>query len=134
MRPLIIDEELKSKISALVAYAEKNPFSMDNVLDVYNNEMAPAGDMDQYTLILPFGYKIVYSIENQPVGNVRHLSMSIDADGKLPSTVVVKIIMKMIGFENEIEDCQVKLEDYAPNQQAVNVWEVISSPLKDFRK
>ena len=125
MRPLVIDEELKSNISKLVAYAEKNPFTMDDCLDVYNKAMEPAGDMKHYSLVLPFGYRIVYSIEQQPMGNVRHLSISVDADGKLPNIVVSQEIMKLIGFDNELEECIVRLEDIAPKRQAINILEVI---------
>lgn len=63
MRPFIVDDTVKQVIAELVQYAEKNPFSMDDVLDVYNNDMKAPGDMKEYSRVLPFGYHIVYSIE-----------------------------------------------------------------------
>jgi hypothetical protein len=32
---------------------------------------------------------------------------------------------KMLGFKNELENCMVRLEDYAPKRQAINVLEII---------
>lgn len=125
MRPLIIDDELKANIAKLVEYAEKNPFTMDDLLDIYNKQMQPAGDMGPYTLVLQFGFKIVYTIEKQVNGDVRHLSISVDAPGKLPNPGVVEEIMRLIGFDNELSDCVIYLEDIGPNHQAINVLEVI---------
>lgn len=125
VRPFIIDEDVKLKINNLVAHAEKNPFSMDDLLDLMNKQGKPAGDFDEFSLDLPFGYRIVYSIEQQPPGDVRHLSISVSEDGKLPNDIVVREVMKLIGFDNELENCMVRLEDISPNRQAINVLEVI---------
>lgn len=125
MRPFIIDEEIKNKFKALAIHAERNPFSMDDLLDIYNKAEKPAGDYSEFTLVLPFGYKVVYSIEQQVKGDVRHFSISVDADGKLPNIVVVQECLKLLGFKNKLENCIVRLEDYAPKRQAINVLEAI---------
>jgi hypothetical protein len=127
MRPFIIDDKLKTQIASLVAYAEKNPVSMDELLDTVNKQAKPVGDFSQHTLNLPFGYRIVYSIEEQPKGKIRHLSMSVNEDEKLPNEFVVREVMKLIGFKNELENCMVKLENISPKRQAVNVLEIIEA-------
>ena len=125
MRPFIIDEEIKSELAKLAEHAEKNPFSMDDLLDIKNGQGKPAGDYEEFTAILPFGYKIVFSIEKQVQGDVRHLSMSVDADGKLPNELVIGECMKMLGFYGELGDCFIMLEDISPNRQAINILEII---------
>ncbi|MEK6829101.1 MAG: hypothetical protein AABY15_03160 [Nanoarchaeota archaeon] len=125
MRPLIIDDEIKDKLKNLASYAERNPFTMDDLLDTMNKQLAPAGDMEHYVVHIPFGYKVAFSIEQQAVGDVRHLSMSVDAVGKLPNVIAVEEIMKIIGFKNKLENCVVKLEDIGENRQAINVLEII---------
>jgi hypothetical protein len=124
-RPFIIDDNLRKKIASLVTHAEKNPFTMDDLLDIKNGREKPAGDYDEFTLNLSFGYRIVYSIEEQPKGRIRHLSMSVNEDEKLPNEFVVKEVMKLIGFKNELENCMVKLENISPKRQAVNVLEIL---------
>lgn len=122
-RPFIIDDKLKAKITSLVAHAEKNPFTIDDLLDIDSGDQKPPGDFDEFTLNLPFGYRLVYSVEEQPVGRVRHLSMSVNEDGKLPNEHVVSEIMELIGFENKLDTCMVMFEDISPGRQAVNVME-----------
>jgi len=125
MRPLIVDQDLKDKIANLVSYADRNPLSMDDLLDIYNKQMKPTGDIGPYTLILPFGYKIVYTIDAYPDKKIRHLSMSVDTPGSLPNPAMVQEIMKLIGFKGGLLECIVHLEDIAINHQAINVMEAI---------
>lgn len=120
LRPLIIDDNIREQLASLVEYAERNIISMDYLLDQKNGEEQPPGDYKEYTRILPFGYRIVFTIESQPVGKIRHLSMSVDEDGKLPNMVAVQEIMNLIGFQKTLFNCKVKLEDIAPARQAVN--------------
>jgi hypothetical protein len=127
MRLLVIDSNIREKIAALVKYAEENPVSIDELLDTINKQAKPVGDFSQHTLNLPFGYRLVYSIEEQPKGRIRHLSMSVNEDEKLPNIEVVKEVLKIIGFKNELENCMIKLENISPKRQAVNVLEIIEA-------
>ncbi len=124
-RPLIIDDNIREQFAELVRFAEKNPYTTDNILDIINEEMIPAGETEGYYINMPFGYRVVYCIEQQPVGDVRHLSIIVNERGALPSTIAVKEIMKLIGFENELEECHVALEEVDTNWNAVNVLEII---------
>ena len=125
MRPMIIDDNVKRKMEKLAAYAEAHIFSMDDLLDMVNKEKPPPGLDPNFQVEIPVGYKVVYSIEDQPAGKVRHLSVSVDAKGKLPSIPAVKEIMIMLGFTKEIEQCKVDLENLEEDHSAVNVLEVI---------
>lgn len=124
MRPLIIDEDVKSQIDSLVKYAERNPISMDYLLDQKNGQEPPPGDYSEFTRNLPFGYRVVFTIELQPTGKVRHLSMSVSEDKKLPNEFAVQEIMNLIGFKNELKKCMVSLEPISPKREAINVLEI----------
>ena len=125
MRPLIINQEIENQIKELVTYAEENPCSMDYLLDMANGVIEPVGNSKGHYALLPFGYKVVYSIELQPIGRIRHLSMSVNIAEKLPSVVAVQEIMKLLGFENELENCKVALEPLSPNHNAINILELM---------
>lgn len=125
MRALIIGPAEKEAIKNLVDYAEKNIFSMDDLLDTKNKEMAPAGDMDGFSAFLPVGYKVVYTIEQQPAGKVRHLSVSVDTPGKYATPESIQVIMDEIGFQNPLLKCEIGMEDIGSNHQAVNILEVV---------
>lgn len=125
IRPLIIDESVRESIGSLLTYAEKNPITMDYLLDQKNGEERPPGDFQEYTRILPFGYRVVFTLELQPAGKVRHLSISVDEDGKLPNEIAVQEIMTLIGFQKQLRGCRVHLENISPKRQAINVIEII---------
>jgi hypothetical protein len=125
MRPLIIDEMTKDKCAALVRYAEKDIVTMDDLLDTVNKQRLPIGDDPGHVIIISVGYRCVFSIEDQPAGKVRHLSISIDAPGKLPSVPACEEIIKLFGFDGELYDCKLGFEDIAPGHQAINILEII---------
>jgi hypothetical protein len=128
MKIEIIDYDLEGEIKKLVAFAEENPFSMDDILDVTNGHEPPAGDREGYFFITPFGLKVVYSIENQVVGKIRHLSVSdMSKDCSFPSPLITREIMRLIGFENILERCLVDIEKFSETIGAVNVWERIKN-------
>lgn len=125
MRPLVINEQVVESIKSLVKYAEGHIFSMDDLLDIYNKQLAPAGDDEAFVRIIPVGYRVVFSIEEQVGVKVRHLSISIDQDDKLPGPHAVTEIMNLIGFKNAMKDCLVKTEPISQNRAAINIIEII---------
>jgi hypothetical protein len=125
MRPMVIDDNVKRKIERLAAYAEAHILSMDELLDIVNKQAPPPGDNKNFVVEIPVGYRVVYTIEDQPAGKVRHLSVSVDKVGKVPSITAVQEIMRMIGFKGELNECKVDFERFSENQDAVNVLEVI---------
>lgn len=131
LRPFIIDDTTKQAIERIKSYAETHVYSMDDLLDIKNNEKDSiiAGDQEGFTCLLPFGYKVVFSMEDQPAGMVRHLSVSVDTEGKMPSQLVVSQIMKLIGFENSLtnlaKEGYIHIEEIGENHHAINVLEKI---------
>lgn len=134
MRSLVIGREEKEKIKNLVEHAEKNIMQMDDLLDTINKEMLPVGDMDNFSCQIPNGYKVVYSIENQPAGMVRHLSISVPEEGAYPHPDVVIMLMGEIPFENKIHNCNVWIEDIGNNRAAINVAEIIGHRRLEFER
>jgi len=125
MRPFIINNVLKVQLADLAAYAVENPITMNDMLDVMNGAKKPAGDNPRHYIELNEGFKIVYSIEQQPKGDARHLSVGVLAPKRLPNPEVVKEIMKLIGFKNKLSDCKIWIENITPDYQAINVTEYI---------
>ncbi len=121
MSVLIIDEEAKARIKEVKEYAERNHYSIDDLLDIKNGVQEPPGDNGFYSCHLMEGYRVVYTIEDQPsVGLVRHMSISLNE--QLPSVPSVQLIMEEFGFENQLQDCYLFLED-TPTGKAINVLE-----------
>lgn len=125
MRALIIDDNFKNQIKKLVDFAEANPLSMDDLLDTFNGNRPPVGDQEGFCFCTITGYRIVYSIEEQVPGKIRHLSVSVDKDEAYPNPEAVREIMKLLGFKNVLEECIVNLEEISDKRGAINVLELI---------
>lgn len=124
MRIFVVDDQLKEQIKKLIDFAEANPFTMDDMLDVFNKAEVPPGDREGYSLVTPFGVKMVYTIEKQLVGDVRHLSVGVNKDHAFPDPEIVKEIMRLFGFKNEIEKCHVHIEKINETRGAINIIEL----------
>lgn len=126
MRPLLMDDEQKQKIAKVVAYAEAHPYSRPYMqervaLAGLKQDVAP-GDDPNFRCEIPFGFKCVFTIEEQPVGWCRHLSVSVDNPTKVPSIPAVEMLMKEFGFKGPLKECYVYMEeDISP--KAVNIIE-----------
>jgi len=125
-RPFLIDDNLREKMQALKENAEANIFSMDDLLDIENDCAEPPGNRPGFAVLVPIGYCVCFSIEDQPAGYVRHLSVSVDAAGKLPSPFLVEKVMKLLGFTGDgFIDCEFNIEDIGSGREAISVLQVI---------
>lgn len=121
MRPMLIGPDEKLAIEALIERAENSPFTIDDLLDMKNGAMAIAGDMGPFTIDIPFGYKVVFSHEQQPAGLVKHLSVSVPVVDKLPSRDSVVALMAEFGYKKPLQDTNIWLEQLEGGYGAVNV-------------
>jgi len=112
MRLLIINDESRALIKKVIEYAESHIYSLDDLLDIKNKQLSVAGDEPEFSCEIPDGFRVVYTIENQPMGKVRHISISIKTDepNKLPNPAAVEMIIAEFGFKNKLQDCHVSLE------------------------
>lgn len=118
MRPFVITDETRQALDTLREYAEQHPITVDPT----DPSASPrVGDNLEYVREVPFGYKVVYSIELQPAGVVQHLSMSVSTPGRLPSPAVVREVATMLQFTAPPEECMIWLENIAPGHDAINV-------------
>lgn len=115
---LVLDETAKDKIREIKQYAENNPYSMDDLLDIMNGAQEPPGNNAFFSCYIPQGFSVVYTIENQVEGPLRR--MSISCNGGLPPVPAVEMLMQEFGFENELQNCFLHMEN---GGKAINVIE-----------
>lgn len=111
MRPLVIGNNEKERLKQVKEYAETHPFSVDDILDMMNRELGGAGTDPNHQCIIPFDYQVIFTVENQPHGTVRHLSMSVPGRGRFPNPHACQMVMDELGFLNKIDGgkCEVKV-------------------------
>lgn len=131
MRPLIIDAEAKGKIAAVLDYAEKHRLPRSELERRVNlaNQGKPeqaVGDDPLHACYLEMGFKVVCSIEEQPMGWCKHISVSVDDPKKVPHIEAVRLIMREFGVTHPLEKCYVYIEE-AVTPKAINVIAPIES-------
>ena len=79
--------------------------------------------MTAQTITLPLSFMVTYSVEiGHPAGRCRHLSVSIEQEGRAPGAEAVWMIAEEFGFYGSLESCTVWLEELRGRQSiAVNV-------------
>lgn len=104
MDVLIIADPERALLKNIRKVAEENPYSLVDV-----KRMAGAGCMDNNTnemrtCILPIDFKVVLSVDEQPIGMTWHLSVSRKAPYH-PNPVMVQTIIDELGLGVVLEDC-----------------------------
>ena len=121
MRVLVIDEKAKEDIARLLKYADENRISKPFLQAAATGKMGAVGDNPQYCCYLQDGFKIVFSIEQQPQGWSNHLSVSVKTtkDKILPSIPAVELILKEFNMK-PLDDSYVYFEDtIIPNSVSI---------------
>jgi hypothetical protein len=107
-------------LTQLKKRAEADPVPLARVIELSKATESPDDlNMDK-TVMVPFGYVVTYTHEEQPRGLFRHLSVSVKGQ-KLPSKESVIFVMEVLGFAGGLEDCMVWVE----NSVAVNVLQPV---------
>jgi hypothetical protein len=128
-RRLYVDEIAKEEIERVIKHAEENIVSGATLESMAAGLIKPVGDDRRHVCRLSRGFRVVYSIENQAIGLCRHLSISLGDTRSLPSLAVMNELMERFGFDGEVEDCYVWVEELRTTL-AINLFQ----PLKWDRK
>jgi len=140
MRALIIGPEQIAAIEAAIERAKTHPIGPREIataafkaqgkhrLKLSDREPGFERSEASENVMLPRGYRVAISFEAQPSGLCRHLSVSIDRPGKLPSVEAVKMIAEAFGFPRFPPDPgHIWLEEFDPGHEAVNVVQLEST-------
>ncbi len=129
MRVLVIDDKSKEAIASVRKYAEENHIVITRDSLVVGIKIV--GDDPRYVCYINDGFRVVFSIEDQPSGSYKHISISVDDDEKLPSISAFETIMREFGLIGTIMDGEmVNLEHNLDiptwhGKSAVNFWQRI---------
>ena len=97
---LILNEDHKSSITKLLTHAANNIVSLDQIKKMIAGTEKPVGEDPAFNLNFPGGMRVVYSIENQPYGLAKHISISYN--NRLPAIPLVNYLIKFFGFKNQL--------------------------------
>lgn len=136
MRVLMIDDATKDRIRAAVERARAKPlpwetlkpFALSGVQDIALSDRKPGSErvIASQSVLIPDGYRAAISFERQPAGLLRHLSVSVDAPGRVPNAPAMEMIAREFGFALPLSGphSTVWLEEFEPGHRAVNVLQI----------
>ena len=129
MTALLIGPPEREQLQQLRTLAAEHPVDMVKLmqrLKTRGGKRLHMRQMAQQTIYLPVDYAVTLSIETgHPCGTARHLSVSIEKDGRLPLPEAVWMIAEELGFVGALEGCALWLEKLALRGEAVNVWQPV---------
>jgi hypothetical protein len=124
--PLVIDEEVRSQIKACVELAAANPVYMPTLAERLKDPLKKEhhmAQMNRQSVKIPFAYLVTFSIEHgHPCGECRHMSMSVQRQGRIPSPLGLWMIAQEFGFWGSLEQCDgVWEENLQGHGKAINI-------------
>ena len=127
MSILVIDDNTRQDLKNLAAYAENNEYSFDDLLDIMNGAMEPPGHDTNFFCVVPVGYKVCYTIEQQPSFKMRHASISVGGpDNKLPHPVAIQAIIDELGFNTKLGSNDPNTHIHLKEPGCINILEKIT--------
>jgi hypothetical protein len=106
MRVILIGPGEQAALRQLREHAEAHPVSTARILRMASKAEPPIGDVSEHRLELPGGLRIVLSLEEQPGGLTRHVSLSVapPTPGRLPNPAMVEILLPLLGFTGALTE------------------------------
>lgn len=136
--PFVMTPEIQAQLADLRILAESEERKLPvSLLKLYSRGFDPDDPktrtkslypLDQ-TLELPLGWKVTFSVEEQPFGWARHMSMSAPAKGRVPHPVAVEWTMQALGFHRPLDACFIYPEKYDNGRTAINIIEPVDPAL-----
>jgi hypothetical protein len=77
-------------------------------------------------VILPLGWRVAITCEEQPAGILLHVSMSSPAERKVPTFQAMDMVIEACGFSPR-NIARAWLEEYEPGKNAINMLVVIQA-------
>lgn len=129
MTPLLITEEVRADIRRVIALAETRPVDMTALVKQIATPDGKAehrARMTEQTIDIPLAFRVTFSIEtNHPCGTCRHMSMSVQRDGRAPNPVGLWMVAEEYGFRGSLRECTVWPEKLQGHGVAINVVQPI---------
>lgn len=103
LRVLEINEYTKKEIAKVIKYSKNNIYDESMLKLIHTGDLFPAGDNPNHLVHIHDGYRVIYSLEKQPVGLCHHISISIEDQDKYPHPEAVKMILKEFNMSDNLE-------------------------------
>ncbi len=109
LRPLLIDAETVTKAQEVRAYALARRETLRQIKERESTGQPGPGNDPGHTLLIPSGYRAIYTVEQQPNGWCQHISVAVDDPAMWPNPKAVQHILDKcfgVAFDPEKPKCE----------------------------
>ncbi len=101
---LLMDDEINQQINDLLIYAEENSFDIGQMINAQKTQspIIPKETYDNHVITLPYNIRVIYTVEEHPLGLCKHISMS--QNNELPKKEDYILILTRFGFNIQITE------------------------------
>ena len=128
--PLMIGPCESASLHALRKRANRHPVDASTLaarLATPDGKAKHRRQMTAQSVRIPLAYLVTFSIETgHPKGTFRHMSISVQREGRVPSPEGVWIVAQALGFTGTLDDCIAYLEKLEGHGDAVNVLQLVT--------
>lgn len=125
MSALLIGQAERDKIEALKALAA-DPLDATEMIQLAKSDpLAFTKMMMGFTIELPSGFMVTYSLEKQPIGLVRHISVSVRRPGMMPHPAAVSMILEAFDMRPIEKSDRIWIEEVDADTKAVNLLQFV---------
>lgn len=100
--PLMVSSNEMARITEVLQYADIHRFNIQDLKRIIAGEAEPAGDNPAFEVMLPMGYRVVYTIEEHPGGWAKHISVSTVPRSSTLTGGALNRIMQLFGFRHDL--------------------------------
>lgn len=117
-----LDSHTLSEIARVREHAENNPIPEYTLRQMARGEVDAVGESSNHVLDSELGFRVVYSLEEQPFGLSKHISVSVGKN-MIPSPKLVQYLMECFGFTSNILSKDKDAYTLGNGQQTMlNIW------------
>jgi hypothetical protein len=128
--PLLIGPVERATLHELRIRANRHPVDAATLqarVDTPDGKAAHRAQMTEQSVAIPAAFLVTFSIEtNHPRGTYRHMSVSVQREGRVPSRESVWMIAQALGFTGTLDDCIAYMEKLDGHGEAVNVLQLVT--------
>lgn len=95
---LLMDDDITQQINEMLVYAELNHFNVERMVEAQKTKtpIIPKETYDNHLIILPYDIRVIYTVEEHPIGMCKHISIS--QNGQMPNREDYILILDKFGF------------------------------------
>ena len=132
--PLVINDRVRKDIARVRDYAMQFPMQVSDMENAMTFQQSPLYNRPEHWCVVPLGFRCAFTVEpalskpsGDPIGYIRHLSVSMIKRGRVPSEAAMDMLMEEFGFTCNHLACAEAGLMWMEDEYAINVCQFLEA-------